>query len=290
MYPIGEKASMKIRPMTPDDLEFAASLSEIEGWDSSTLEASGAMLEFDPQGCLIAEEDGERVGMCFGTAYQKTGFIGELIVKESARGQGTGARLLEAAIQGLRGRGIRDIYLDGVPKALPLYKRFGFRPVCISFRMRGQLTGRSHSDVRRMQTSDLETVFALDRDVFGDDRHYFIEHRLKQYPQLCLVQEDGTKMIGYILGRMGRQDIHIGPWISAPANHSPQNLLESIALQVGDQTLRLGVLENNPQAVKLLESLGFSGQADPPVRMVLGESEHPGRAEWAFAAGSPAKG
>ena len=281
---------MKIRAMTPDDLEFADSLSGIEGWDSSTLESSGAMLEFDPQGCLIAEEGGERVGMCFGTAYQRTGFIGELIVKESARGRGIGARLLEAAIQDLRGRGIQDIYLDGVPKALPLYKRLGFRPVCVSFRMHGQLAGLSHSDVRRMQTSDLEAVYALDRDVFGDDRRYFIEQRLKQSPHFCLVQEEESKILGFILGRMGRQDIYIGPWISAPSNRSPQNLLESFALQVGDQTLRLGVLENNPRAVKLLESLGFTQLADPPVRMVLGESDHPGRAELSFAVGSPAKG
>ena len=281
---------MKIRPMTTNDLEFAASLSEIEGWDSSTLEASSAMLEFDPQGCLIAEEDGEKVGMCFGTAYQTTGFIGELIVIESARGRGIGARLLESAIQDLRGRGIQDIYLDGVPKALPLYERIGFRPVCRSLRMRGQLSGKAHSDVRRMHTRDLETVFALDQDVFGEDRRYFIEQRLRQYPYFCLVQEYESKIVGFILGRMGRQDIHIGPWISTPSNHYPQNLLESFALQAGEKTLRIGVLENNPQAVKLLESLGFSGHADPPVRMVLGESDHPGRPEGSFAVGSPAKG
>ena len=84
------------------DLEFAASLTKIEGWHSETLLEIQSFFEFDPQGCFIYEKDGNPVGMCIATAYHQTGFIGELIVAKPFRGQGIAHKLMQAAIQYLQ--------------------------------------------------------------------------------------------------------------------------------------------------------------------------------------------
>ncbi|MFZ2097751.1 MAG: GNAT family N-acetyltransferase [Anaerolineales bacterium] len=120
------KPSINIRQMRREDLVFAAECTAVEGWVSenwSTLE--GFFLK-DPQGCLLAEENGQPLGICIATYYGKCGFIGELIVRPEARGRGVGAALLNHGIGILNRRGTETVYLDGVVKAVELYERNGF--------------------------------------------------------------------------------------------------------------------------------------------------------------------
>jgi ribosomal protein S18 acetylase RimI-like enzyme len=284
---------MIIRQLSSQDLDFAAGLTEREGWDSSTKQQLSMLLEFDPPGCLIAEQNGERLGMCFGTAYHEFGFIGEFIVMENIRGKGIGTQLIKAAIENLQSRGIHNIYLDGVPNALSLYERLGFRKICGSLRMSGILDGKAHSDIRKIQKDDLDSIFSLDREVFGDDRSFFLRERLKNSPNFCLVQEQDAAITGFILAHAGREDISVGPWIVTSNNNSPQNLLEGFALLIGKRKLQLGILELNQNAISIVESLGLCVNPEHPVRMFCcsyGDIAFPGKVHQAYAIGSPSKG
>ncbi len=284
---------MIIRQLSREDLGFAAGLTEYEGWDSSTKQQLGMLLEFDPPGCLIAEQNGKRLGMCFGTAYDEFGFIGEFIVIENARGKGIGTQLIKAAIENFQSRGIQYIYLDGVPNALSLYERLGFRKICRSLRMSGFIDGKAHTDIRKMREDDLDAVLSLDREVFGDDRSFFIRQRLERSPDLCLVQENSAAIAGFILGHAGRENISVGPWVVASNNNSPQNLLEAFAQQLGETRLHLGILEANRNAVSIADALALSRNPKPPVRMLrcaFGDIALPGKVDQAYAIGSPSKG
>jgi predicted N-acetyltransferase YhbS len=165
----------------------------------------------DPGGCLLAEQNNRPVGICVATAYGRSGFIGELIVRLEERGQGVGASLVKQAVQKLMERGAETIYLDGVIKAVELYERNGFHKVCRSWRFTGRLPVEQNPLVRRMETSDLGDVTALDYLAFGADRGFFLRRRLQLFPKLCFVMMDGGKLAGFILGRSGEGWVSAGP-------------------------------------------------------------------------------
>jgi ribosomal protein S18 acetylase RimI-like enzyme len=282
---------MNVRQMQPSDLDFAASCTAAEGWRSETRPVFEGYLTYDPAGCLVAEMAGERVGICVATSYGPYGFVGELIVFKEWRGRGVGRQLLESAVENLRRRGAASIFLDGVPAAIPLYERVGFRRVCRSMRFAGTLHGQRYPRVRPMRDDDLGAVGRLDRAAFGADRRFFLERRLSLQAGLCRVLEDGGQIAGFIMGRRIDDFVWIGPWVVRPGVERPGDLLESLAAEAGREVnLGLGVLETAVEALATVRSFGFAARLDPPWRMVLGPSAQLGAAPGCFAIGSAAKG
>lgn len=96
-----------------------------------------ALLADDRPGCvLIAEMEGKPVGYAvlgFGYSLEFHGrdaFVDELFVRESARGNGIGSLLLDAAEMACRARGIKALHLEsghGNPRATRLYEGRGFK-------------------------------------------------------------------------------------------------------------------------------------------------------------------
>jgi hypothetical protein len=74
-----EILEMQIRRMTDRDLEFALYLTSEEGWSSTRLDFE-ELMEFNPDGCFIAEIDNEKAGMVCSFPYDGFGFISYLIV------------------------------------------------------------------------------------------------------------------------------------------------------------------------------------------------------------------
>jgi len=281
---------MNIRLMQPSDLDFAAGCTAREGWASETRQEFEGFVAYDPSGCFIAEVDGWQVGLCVATPYAGFGFVGELIVIEAMRGHGIGRRLLEHAVQYLHDGGAQTVYLDGVLAAVSLYERVGFRRVCRSLRFHGHLQAQSHPHVRALRVEDLDVVVALDREAFGAERRFFLERRLSLYPELCWIQEQGGEIAGFIMGRRGEGRVSAGPWVARPGVGCPGDLLECLALEVGDEDLGLGVLETNAQAVMTLRAFGLTEHPESPWRMALGPPGPYGSPAECFAIGSPAKG
>jgi predicted GNAT family N-acyltransferase len=55
------------------------------------------------------------------------GHIGRMAVRQGVRGQGIGARILEALVETARSRGDREVMLNAQSQAEPFYERFGFQ-------------------------------------------------------------------------------------------------------------------------------------------------------------------
>ena len=276
--------------MRKEELAFAAECTAAEGWlseDRTTLE--GFFLK-DPQGCLVAVDKGQPVGICVATFYGNSGFIGELIVRPEARGRGVGTELLNQGVRILMGRGAETIYLDGAVKAVELYERNGFHKVCRSLRFTGHLTGKPGSHVRRMATCDLDQVNAMDMQSFGADRRFFLERRFELFAELSHVMIEDEKVVGYVLGRGGESWVSAGPWVVKEDANNPEDLLSALAFEAGDRPIHIGILETNPQACDLARRLGFQERTDSPWRMALGHSSDLGASPRCYAVGSAAKG
>ena len=281
---------LTIRSMRIQDLDFAESCTAAEEWVSENRTVLNGFYQHDPGGCLIAELDNKPVGICIATPYGESGFIGELIVRPAARGRGIGAALLNYAVDYLRKNGALSVYLDGVPAAVPMYRRNGFRAICRSLRFSGELDGVDHAEVRPMQLADLPQVIALDRRTFGADRSFFLRRRWELYPELSLVMVENDELAGYILGRRGEGWVSTGPWVVEKNARHPFFLLENLAGEVKGEHISVGILECNLEAVNLVRSLGFVERPNSPWRMALGEASHLGVSMQCYAVGSAAKG
>ncbi len=279
-----------IRTMEPEDLDFAAACTAAEGWASEIRAEFEGLCAHDAEGCLVAEEAGRRVGICVATCYGEYGFVGELIVRPEARGRGVGRRLLDRAVAHLHGRGAKSVLLDGVPAAVPLYERAGFRKVCRSLRLAGAVRGRAHPHVRPMQPADLAAVSALDEAAFAADRRFFLARRLSLYPALCRVLERDGHVAGYVMARPAGAAVAAGPWVVGPGAERAADLLEGLPAEGQVLEIGVGVLATNAAALAALRDLGFEERQDPPWRMLLGESAQLGASPWAYANGSAAKG
>lgn len=96
-----------------------------------------ALLADDRLGCvMVAEDSGHALGytvLGFGYSLEFHGrdaFVDELYVAETARGNGIGSLLLDAAEMACRARGIKAMHLEsghGNPRATGLYERRGFK-------------------------------------------------------------------------------------------------------------------------------------------------------------------
>jgi ribosomal protein S18 acetylase RimI-like enzyme len=281
---------LNIRSMHANDLDFAATCTAAEEWVSENRTVLASFFEHAPHACLIAELDQEPAGICIATPYGASAFIGELIVRPQARAMGIGAVLLNHAVAYLQKSGARSVYLDGVPKAVPLYQRNGFRVVCRSLRFSGSLPAVSHPEVSLLQPADLPDVLALDRREFGADRSFFLKRRWELYPELCRVLVENEKIAGFILGRRGEGWVSAGPWVVERDARYPLHLLESLSGAVKDDYFSVGILECNQAAIELVRSNGFVERPDCPLRMVLGESDQLGKSPQCYAVGSAAKG
>lgn len=273
------------------DVEFAAYLTQKESWRSETKLEINSFYEYDPKGCFITEKDNHHVGICIATAYENNGFIGELIVQQAERTQGIGESLMMVGIQFLKNKVIHSIFLDGVLKAIPLYERLGFIPICRSLRLFGQIEARESKDVSLISKEDMEEIRLIDRSVFGDNRSYFLERRLQNYPDLCWKLKRNNQIQSYLFSRRGNGGwITVGPWVSLTSAKESMPLLSAFQSVIGNQPFSIGVLETNKQIVQTLVMRGMQPNPDPPVRMVLGYDSGLGQNQGNLAIGSPAKG
>jgi ribosomal protein S18 acetylase RimI-like enzyme len=277
--------------MGEEDLAFAARCAAAEGWLIETREEFEAFLAGGAPGCLIAEWEGRRGGVCIATCYGRQGFIGELIVQRAFRGKDLGPQLFRRAVDYLQHQGCRLISLDSVPRAASFYASFGFRTICRSLRFRGRPAGDSCPQVRAMGLKDFFRACDLDYRAFDADRSFFLGRLFLKEPELAKVHIENEHIVGYIFGRRRGAVMWAGPWWVSPAAVDKAALLQALAREAGELEINLGVLEANREAVALLRSLRFQEKPYYSIRMILGAGgEGVGLSPELYAIGTAAKG
>lgn len=276
--------------MRREDAAHAARWAEVEGWATEVAEEFELFLDHEPAGCFLAESGGGPAGVCVATSYGDKGFIGELLVDPACRGGGAGPALFDRAAAYLEGRGCRTVSLDSVPRAVPFYETRGFRPVCLSHRLRGAPAGAVEAGIRPVTPADRPAILEIDRRVFGGDRSFFLERRVVLYPELAWLKMSAGRIVGYVFGRRRQGFAWAGPWWADPDDVRPGALLAAFAFGAGEAEVRLGILETNADAVALVSGLGFTASPKPSVRMVRGPGDTLGADPALLAVGTAAKG
>ena len=275
----------------PSDLEYAAYLTKKEGWHSETFLEFKSFYDHDSGGCFLCEVGGMPAGMCIATAYQQSGFIGQLIVDTQFRNQGIGRVLMQRAIEYLQQQKIEAIFLDGVQKAIHFYLDLGFRSICRSLRFFGQIDPVENHEIQNIELDDLQRIIEVDREQFGNDRSFFLKKRIENYPNLGFIWKKNEKILAYLFARIGVGGwVTVGPWVNLIENSDKITMLAHLQAKIGNQPFSIGVLENRSQIIQQLVMNGMNPRPDPPTRMILGQGINPGDNDYCLAIGSPAKG
>ena len=136
-----------IRPMRPEDVPVAEELSLAVYTDAERFEPpnlapasprhtparagqwitrTSHLLDTDPEGCWVAEVDGELVGFAVSFRRDLLWVLASYAVRSGLQGQGIGRPLLEAALSYSRGC-LRAMFASSSdPKAYRVYRRAGF--------------------------------------------------------------------------------------------------------------------------------------------------------------------
>jgi ribosomal protein S18 acetylase RimI-like enzyme len=276
-----------IRLLVPADLDFAVAQSEREGWTTSRAWFE-ALLAHDPEGCFVAEADGERVGLATTTRFAATGWIGNLIVMPGHRRSGLGSRLFGHCLDGLRASGAATVRLEADPPGVNIYRRFGFVDEFTSLRFRVRVTGvTAPARVVPLGAAALPEIARCDRPAFGDERDRFLGLLLERVEAAFGVPAAGG-LAGYALVIPTLGGVHVGPLVASGATVAG-DLLAACLATVAGRTVTIDVPQPNRDAVALVRALGFAETA-PCRRMVWGVRQCGGELTRNFALATGATG
>lgn len=280
-----------IRQLRAEDIPFAMEVKNLAGWNQTARDWAG-YLEYEPDGCFIAEAGGRPVGTATAIRYaDRFGWIGMVLVHPDARRLGIGTRLLRRTIEYLQQRGVKCVKLDATPMGRKVYVPMGFRDEYELSRYEGNAptaAAPTSAAVQFLTERDLAEVSVLDAEAFGAERMKVLQSMSARNPEFCFARREGGKITGFLIARHGQNAVQIGPWIARDAAGADE-LLRAFWRRVPGKRVFVDVPHPNAAGIALMVRDGFTVQRGYS-RMFLGENANPGRPEWVFGTSSAEKG
>jgi GNAT superfamily N-acetyltransferase len=280
-----------LHPLGPGDLAGCLELSRSANWNQNAADWQ-LMLDIG-RGWGITAPDGTLLASTLVLPYGGDfAWISMVLVLPDHRRQGHASRLLRVAIAELRERGLTPV-LDATPAGREVYLRegfvdtWGFTRYAAAAPLRAAPKNDPDLLIRPLTGEDWRAVLELDRPAFGASREKLLRALAHRLPEAALVAVRGGVIVGYLLGRDGRQARQLGP-LAARDPLAAQALLEAGLARVAPP-LYLDVVDRAPELRASLAQRGFSVQR-PFTRMVRGAPRAPGEARAVFLVAGPELG
>ncbi|AKF93109.1 MULTISPECIES: GNAT family N-acetyltransferase [Brevibacillus] len=103
--------------------------TELDRTDTETMDSLAKQLAWDSDLVMVAEEDGEVVGVIVGTIDGTRAYFYRLAVSLSSQGRGIGRKLVEALENRFHQRGVNQILImvnQANERVLPFYQAMGY--------------------------------------------------------------------------------------------------------------------------------------------------------------------
>jgi predicted N-acetyltransferase YhbS len=261
-----------IRTMTASDVPLGMRLKDQAGWNQ--VEADWQrVLTLQPEGCFVAELNGQSVGTTATSVFGSVGWILAVLVDDSVRGQGVGTQLMRRALAYLDGCGVPTARLDATPLGRPIYERLGFVAEYELGRWTGiAAEGKAATEVRPAAWEDMDAILELDFRATGTDRSRLLERLYQERPQAMHVATGGAPVTGYAWLRPGSRFAHAGPTIAQDEN-AGRALFDVLSRHSAGQPILLDIPVDNRPATLWAESRGLRVQRQV-TRMVRGKPVH----------------
>ncbi|QDT65557.1 GNAT family N-acetyltransferase [Calycomorphotria hydatis] len=257
--------NLTFRPMTRDELDLCLDWAAAEGWNPGLHDAE-AFWAADPDGFVVAEQDGEIIGTGAIVKYSpRLGAMGLFIMRPDKRGQGLGRQLWYHRRDLLLSRMDDDatIMMDGVVAMQPFYAEGGFGLEHQSTRRAGVVQGgvEPSDQIVPLHEVMFEDVVAFDAEHFGTERRLFLAHWIDPADGtgLALVDESG-EIAGMGVIRLCRNGSYkIGPLFARTADAAEELFLQ-LAKHADGKELCLDTPDTNQAALNLAEKYGLHSQ------------------------------
>lgn len=213
-------------------------------------------LALQPDGWLVADDEGQVVGMVGAIDYGAFAYVGLMAVRPDRQGQRLGRKLMDALLAGLEGRGNTCALLDASPAGAPLYERSGFVDAGLSHEFSSSESGAdapATGEVSVAGPAQLDDIVALDASFLGAPRARLWRWLFAAHPARILAARDAD---GALSGYLCLQDPLLGPFgAREPAVASA--LIAAAVTTLGHRNVRLQVPEENADARAVLARAGF---------------------------------
>ncbi|KZZ84347.1 GNAT family N-acetyltransferase [Bacillus sp. SJS] len=118
--------------------------------------------------------------------------------------------------------------------------------------------------------ADLDKVFELDKNAFGDFRREFLINRIKQSHQSLILRNEMGSVLGFGLSVLGSCHLILGP-IVAPNDSAAAYLLNQLALNHKGK-LRIDLSPRAETFMNHLRKSGFEKVSQPPIMIINSDS------------------
>lgn len=252
-----------IRKMSPADISRGMDLVRMAGWNQT--EDDWAIMLRLGRGYGIHDDNGRLLASSVIIPYPPHfGWIGMVLVDETARRRGFATRLLDNAIAELRKYRLVPM-LDATPAGREVYRRIGFADIAPIDRWRGKGTPPSQSGTAayaRDAESAADTT--LDERTFGASRRPLLSDFARRPSAVTLTLPDER---GALWSRAGRTATQIGPVVAS--NDVDAQTLVTMALDRISGPVLLDVPRRETAIAVMLSARGFSVERSF-TRMALG--------------------
>jgi GNAT superfamily N-acetyltransferase len=268
---------LRIRGMTIADVPFGMYLKAQAGWNQTEADWQ-RFLDMEPDGCFLAEMDGEPAGTLTTCVFGSVAWIAMVLVEEARRGQGIATALLKHAIAYLDNRGVPTVRLDATALGRPVYTKLGFADEYGLTRYGGTPAPVPELGPVQPYTPDnLEAVAWLDRQIAGVDRSKLLSRLLAEEPELARIVNARGIFSGYCALRPGTLATQVGPCL-ASSQSAGQRLLADALTRCAGKPVMVDVPVANEAATSFIQGTGLAAQRSfvrmyrgiPPVDEVSG--------------------
>jgi len=261
---------IEIRLLFESDIPAAMRLKESAGWNQ-TEDDWGRLISLEPTGCFAAIKNGELVGTTTTTTYKDVlGWVGMVLVDPQNQRQGIATRLMEVALDYLRGK-VATVKLDATAQGKPVYEKFGFEVESMVERWSGNVESRSIN--RNDETANVDVrreLLTLDERAFNADRSTLIELLITDsLVSSVLTRSKDGKLTGYALARRGTNANYIGPVVTTQPDQV-ERLLDQMLEQLGAGRVYIDFNTECGVNHSLLTDRGFVKERDL-IRMSAGQ-------------------
>ena len=251
---------MIIRTIKPLDFNFIIGLAALENIKYSKKDLK-RIIDFEPEGCFIALDGEQRLGIVTTITYGNVGWIGNLLVERSTRRRGTGTKLVKEALEYMQKKDVKIPKLYCFLNRVAFYRKLGFKTEINVQVMVGKGRKTSFSEVNKLPEETLDEILLLDKKIFGADRSRLLHKLHQEFPKNCFTAYHKKKLVGYIMANGSEDEYELGPCVCLPKYQSRygEQLLKAGINSLDKKIIDLSIPLNN-KIKEILVNYGFKKQ------------------------------
>jgi GNAT superfamily N-acetyltransferase len=200
-----------VKTMSSEDFPFAVKLANSMDWNMAE-EDFDFMLKLEPHGCFILHEDEEPVGVVTCVSYGRTGWFGNLVVKEEHRRKGAGIFLVKHVVDYLRTKQVETVGLYAYQHLIEFYENIGFKARGDFVVLSGKtLPSKAEETFKEANKDDVPALIEFASCCLGDDREKLLKTILLDKGNRCYFSAHNHQILGFVTAKVYEEMAEIGP-------------------------------------------------------------------------------